>query len=80
MDFFSLDRMHILRFHSGIAYFHFSVVTFFCQEFELFVTFFHQRQKKPSNRPISFPIRIFRVNGFVSKFHSKSLKFSPFFA
>lgn len=31
MDFFSLDRMRILRFHSGIAYFHFSVVTFFRQ-------------------------------------------------
>jgi len=35
MNFFSLDRMRILHFHSGIVYFHFSVVTFF-----------HQRQKK----------------------------------
>lgn len=35
MNFFSLDRMLILHFHSGIVYFHFSVVTFF-----------HQRQKK----------------------------------
>lgn len=41
MVFFSLNHMRILRFHSGIAYFHFSVVTFFRSFHIEIVTFFH---------------------------------------